>query len=208
MKQNSEIEAKFRVPSQAVFADLLALSQLGAFTLHAMAQPEHQHNIYFDTAARHLRQARHGFRIRMLNTHAIATLKGPATSIGSAQSRTELEVATPTADPQALPAGELADWLHELTQGEPLIAILTIDTNRQIMNADRNQQHVLEIALDDLQINAGGRSQHGRELEIECVEHGTISDLEDFAALIIPRYQLVAEPLSKLARGLVLLGES
>jgi inorganic triphosphatase YgiF len=137
---------------------------------------------------------------------ASATLKGPAITLGSAQSRSELEVPLTTADPHAIPAGELAERLQALTNNAPLVALLTIDTQRQIIDVFREQHHVLEIALDDLQIHAGNRSQTGLELEIECVEAGTTIDLEQLVTLLTPRYQLVAEPLSKLARGLALLG--
>jgi inorganic triphosphatase YgiF len=208
MKQSHEVEAKFRIPSANIFTDLLALRELSTFHLVPAAHPEQQYNTYYDTTQRHLRNARHGFRIRRVGQQISATLKGPAHNIGNAQRRAELEIALPNADPTAIPAGELHLQLQKLTNRQPLQAIVSIDTNRQIINAFRNQQHVLELALDTFTIHAAAQHQTSHELELEMVAAGTTADLEALIELLVPRYQLIAEPLSKLARGLLLLGEN
>jgi triphosphatase len=200
-----EIEAKFHVASRQIFSDLLAVRQCGTFTLSATPEPEQQTNVYFDTQARDLRLARHGFRVRMVAGNAKATLKGPAITVGSAQSRTEWEVALPDPDPNMLPDGELREHLLELTKGAPLLPMLTIRTTRQIINAFQQSRHALEIALDDLVIEAGSRTQASLELEIELLSAGTSADLEAMVTLLAPRYHLTPEPRSKLARGLELL---
>jgi inorganic triphosphatase YgiF len=207
MKQSHEVEAKFRIPSTSVFTDLLALRELSTFRFVPAIHPEQQYNTYYDTAQHHLRNAKHGFRIRRVGQQITATLKGPAITVGNAQRRAELEIALASADPTAIPAGELHTQLQQLSNHQPLQAILSIDTNRQLINAFRNQQHVLELALDTLTIHAGSQHQTSHELELEIVAAGTTADLEALIELLVPRYQLIAEPLSKLARGLLLLGE-
>ena len=157
--QPREIEAKFRVLSHQIFADLLALEQLGPFTLAAVAEPEDQVNSYFDSQTRDLQQALHGFRVRSVAGRAKATLKGPATTVGSAQSRSEWEVGLQYPDPSALPSGELRERLLALTNGAPLLPTLTIRTKRQIINAYQSERHALELALDELVIEAGTRTQ-------------------------------------------------
>jgi inorganic triphosphatase YgiF len=70
-----EIEAKLRVRSRSIFADLLLLTSLGPYGLEPIPGIEHQHNTYFDTPDRRLSARRYSLRVRDLGSRRIATVK-------------------------------------------------------------------------------------------------------------------------------------
>lgn len=205
MNAPREIEAKYAVADADLFVDLLALTQLGPFTLVADSKPIDQVNIYFDTSDRRLQAARHGFRIRLAKGKAVATLKGPATIQDAIHTRNEWEVALPGQDPDQIPAGELRDQLIALIGAQELRPILEIRTCRQIILATRDQQPLVEIALDDYVITAGQQQEQHQELELELLSAGQHDDLMHLAALLRERFVLIPESRSKLERGLALL---
>ncbi len=203
-----EIEAKYAVADPQVFADLAGLAMLGPYTLTPAPAPLDQINTYYDTADARLRAARHGFRIRMVGSRAVATLKGPPTSVGVAQARAEWELELPGADPARLPPGDLRAHLDALTGGAALLALLTIHTRRWTVLVEHGGPALIELALDESLIEAGGRTAPLRELELELLPAGAPADLEDLARRLCERYALTPEPRSKLERGLLLLGGS
>ncbi|MDZ4719836.1 MAG: CYTH domain-containing protein [Roseiflexaceae bacterium] len=200
-----EIEAKYAVADPRLFMDLLALSGIGPFTLAPDPEPIDQINTYFDTPDRRLRAARYGFRIRLAQGMAIATLKGPATIQDDIHTRSEWEAELTSEKPDDLPFGELRDRLLALTAQQPLLPTLSIRTNRHIIIAIRERQPIAEIALDDYVITAGSHQQRNYELELELLRTGQPDDLKELASLLHARYALVAESRSKLERGLALL---
>ncbi|GAB4111256.1 MAG: hypothetical protein Fur005_02390 [Roseiflexaceae bacterium] len=206
MTAPNEIEAKYQIADPSVFTTIMGLSALGDYQL-LLAQTVDQLNTYFDTASRKLRQARHGFRIRQAKGRLVATLKGPAQLDGAIHRRSEYEIATPSLDPADLPAGELHDLLQELAAAEPLLPLLQITTQRQVILIVRDQQPRLELALDQSQIHAGTRSESFCELELELLPAGDLADLAAVVAALQTLFPLVPEPQSKLERGLKLLGE-
>jgi inorganic triphosphatase YgiF len=206
MTAPDEIEAKYQISDPTVFTTIMGLSALGDYHLQP-AQTVDQLNTYFDTASRKLRQARHGFRIRQAKERLVATLKGPVQLDGAIHRRDEYEVATPSLDPADLPAGDLRDLLWQLTAAEPLLPLLQIRTQRQVILIARDQQPRLELALDQSQIHAGARSESFCELELELLPAGDLADLAAVVAAFQALFPLVPESQSKLERGLKLLGE-
>src|SRR5262245_7437459 len=133
-----EIEAKYRVDDERIFADLLGLTAIGPFHLIPAPNPEDQHNTYFDTADGRLRAARYGLRVRDLGTRRIATLKGDARVEEGIHERDEWEVAIGDDDrPESWPPSEARDHALALLGGAPLFPILTIKTLRRHINASR-----------------------------------------------------------------------
>src|SRR6266511_4170936 len=91
------------------------------------------------------------------------------------------------------------------TNGRPMSATTTIRTRRQHIYAERDGARVAELSLDEGDIYASSLEQHFRELEIELLEHGERSDLDELVRLLRERFTLIPEDRSKLARGLALL---
>lgn len=201
-----EIEAKFRVDDEQTFTQLLALNSIGPFTLNAEPDAEDQRNVYFDTADGRLRAHQYGLRVRDLGHRRIATLKGAATARDGMYERDEWEVAIGDDDnPAAWPASAARDRTLALLDGAELRPILTIRTHRQHIIALRGNTRVAELSLDTGRIEAGQRTADFRELEIELLDSGTRSDLDELVALLRTRFTLIPEDRSKLARGLALL---
>jgi len=201
-----EIEAKFRVDDDQTFPQLLALDAIGPFKLFAEPDAEDQRNVYFDTADRRLRAGQYGLRVRDLGGRRIATLKGAATARDGMYERDEWETEIGDDDnPAAWPAGGARDRTLALLDGAEPLPILAIRTHRLHIIALRNGIRVAELSLDSGAIDAGGRADSFRELEIELLKTGARTDLDALVALLRQRFTLIREDRSKLARGLALL---
>jgi len=206
MEYAMEIEAKFRVDDEQTFSQLLALDAIGPFELIAESDAEDQRNIYFDTADRRLRAGQYGLRVRDLGSRRIATLKGAAKARDGMHERDEWEVEIGDDDhPSAWPASAARDRTLALADGAELLPLLAIRTRRLHVIALRNGTRVAELSLDTGAIEAGGREQRFRELEIELLKTGTRADLDELVARLRARFTLIPEDRSKLARGLALL---
>lgn len=203
-----EIEAKFRVEDSTLFPALLRLAAIGPFRLVPARQAEDQRNVYFDTADRRLRQGQYGLRVRHLADRRIATLKGAAQVRDGMYERSEWETEVAGDDPRSWPAGDVRDRVLTLIGDAALAPTLSIHTRRQHIYAERREQRVAELSLDEGNIDAGGLAQHFRELEIELIGAGTRSDLDELVQLLRDRFALVPEDQSKLARGLALLDQA
>ena len=201
-----EIEAKFRVDDDQTFQQLLALDALGPFTLVAQPDAEDQRNVYFDTADQRLRARQYGLRVRDLGNRRIATLKGAANARDGMYERDEWEIEIGDDDnPAAWPAGEARDRTLALLEGAEPLPILSIRTRRLHIIALRGNTRVAELSLDTGDIDAGGRAESFRELEIELLRTGARADMDELVALLRARFTLTSEDRSKLARGLALL---
>jgi len=201
-----EIEAKFRVEDEQIFPALLHVGSLGPFGLVVAPNAEDQRNVYFDTADRRLRRAQYGLRVRTVGSRRIATLKGAAQVRDGMYERDEWEADVgDDDDPHAWPAGELRERVLALLGRATLAPMLTIRTRRQHIYAERDGARVAELSLDEGDIYASSLEQHFRELEIELLEHGERSDLDELVRLLRERFTLLPEDRSKLARGLALL---
>lgn len=203
-----EIEQKFRVDDDGVFLALRDMHEIAGYTLHAAAEPERQHNIYFDTADGRLKAQRHGLRIREIEGgERIVTLKGPASGAAGRFVRNEWEVAIGDAGdaPDHWPPSEARTQTLALVGAESLVRILTIDTVRYHSVASTDIGEVAELSLDEGSISAGGRTETFRELEIELKGSGTTVDLDAICAALQERFVLVPDDRGKLQRGLALL---
>ena len=201
-----EIEAKFRVDDDQTFPQLLALNAIGPFTLAAEPDAEDQRNVYFDTADRRLRAGQYGLRVRNIGDRRIATLKGSAKARDGMYERDEWEIEIgDDDDPAVWPASEARDRTLALLDGAEPLPILAIRTRRLHIIALRNDTRVAELSLDTGAIDAAGRTDSFRELEIELLKTGARADLDELVGLLRARFTLIPEDRSKLARGLALL---
>lgn len=200
-----EIEAKFRIDQPAAFAVLRALNTLDSYTLHHQPHLERQHNTYYDTPSGRLRAARYGLRTRTVNGRTLITLKGPGVVSNGTHQRMEWEFEWADLDPATWPHVAAREQLLQLVGAEPLIPLLTIDTERHHMLVLRDQQAVAELSLDEGSMTVPGKTAAFRELEIEVLPAGTEADLDRLVVALRQHIPLVPENRSKLERGLELL---
>jgi inorganic triphosphatase YgiF len=204
----TELEAKYRLETQAQGQILLHLPQLGGYRLEPAA-PELQHNRYYDTADGRLQQHRYGLRIRQIGAQSIVTLKGDSRStVAGISERAEYEVEATQPDPHTWPASPARTHALALIGDAPLIELLRISTERQHIYVWREQQRVAEISLDHGTTYAGDLHEPFDELEIELLPDGSRADLDALIAALAAHLPLQPEPRSKLARGLALLAQS
>jgi inorganic triphosphatase YgiF len=200
-----EIEAKFRVEDDHVFTTLPVLHSLGAYILHSDGYVEQQHNTYYDTADKRLQAARYGLRLREIEGHCVATLKGPGQVRDGVHHRGEWEVETHSHDLAHWPESEARTHTMMLVGDAELLPMLSMETKRRRITAVRNHQELAELCLDEGHISAGERSLPFRELEIELLPAGTEDNLQELITLLKEHFVLVPENRSKLEQGLALI---
>ncbi len=202
-----EIEAKYRVDdaNAHIFAVLPTLTTLGRYSLRAHEHVAHQRNIYYDTPNGRVCAAQHGLRIRHVNGHSIATLKGPNQVTNGLHQRAEWEIETDNPDPATWPPGEAREYALALLGDAPLHPIVTIYTNRRQIIATNDDQDVAECSLDEGYFEAAGRTQRFRELEIELLPDGTHADIDVLTTALKEYVSLIPENRSKLQRAMSLL---
>lgn len=163
-----------------------------------------QHDTFWDTPELALSRTRHAVRLREAGPKSVVTLKGPGTVERGVHSREELELPTASEAPDAWPA-EVRARLQELVGDVALRPLLEVANHRRTWPLLRDGRTIGEVALDEGQIIAGGRSEPMHELEIE-LKGGTPADLDTLSALVQQALPAHPEDRSKFARGLALLG--
>lgn len=185
-----EIELKFLL-ARADVERLLAALPPGETAVKAMVA------IYYDTADGRL--GRHGFglRVRRTGEKRIQTLKS---ALGDDGGRDEWEwpVATDVADPTLLAMTPAA-----LPDGAVLAPQFTVTVERTVRIIDGDGARI-EIALDDGQVQAGGRTEAFLELELELLS-GDPAALGRLAAALGERVALTPSAVTKAERGFRLL---
>jgi CHAD domain-containing protein len=198
-----EIESRYVVPDQILFAKLLKIESIGEYLL----TPQGIHQItdhYLDTKGRALLHQGWACRLRSLDGIWSVTLKGPKTLEGAAVSRAEWEVplARRTADVSRWPEGELRDRVRELTSGLPLRPLLTLRQIRHTFLVSDGARQVAVLSLDDVSTSRKGMRQRHHMLECELLEEGNALDLETLHEQFVKSCFLVPETHSKLQRAL------
>lgn len=185
-----EIELKF-LPARADLDALMAALPPGEATVRAMTA------IYYDTADRWL--ARHGFglRVRRTGDRRIQTLKS---ALGDDGGRDEWEWPVSTDDPEPT---LLADTPAALPAGAALVAQFTVSVSRRVRVVELVDA-CIEIALDDGEIEAGGRRETILELELELLS-GASQALDRLADQLRAAVPLTPSTVTKAERGYRLL---
>ena len=185
-----EIELKFLIEREAMDVILAALPP-GETTVKDMVA------IYYDTADRWLGRAGFGLRVRRTGATRIQTLKSAQGADGG-RDEWEWPVASDDADralldttPAALPA--------EATLA-PQFVVRTRRTVRRVREGDTE----IELALDDGEVEAGGRRQAFLELELELLA-GDPAGLEVLAGRLGRVARLTPSTVTKAGRGFRLL---
>ena len=197
-----EIEYKWELPSEDVLAGLLSDAAIAPMlgepcTLRMRAT-------YYDTVAEDVRRMRGGLRIRQENDESVCCLKLAAQVSGACKARQEFEVS----------ARDIADGLKRLPEmGAPadVCEMLFAAGLQPTCETDfMRREYVLAcddftaaLAIDTGEMRRQGRSAPIHELELEYLG-GSEEAFHACATRMQERFGLETQPLSKLARAMVL----
>ena len=206
----AEIELKLALPAGGGAALLRKLAAVPALARVAPVRQQ-QHNQYFDTPAQDLRARRAALRLRRVQGAGageqwLQTLKTADAELSALSQRGEWEtpVPGPALQPKALRAAP--PWRRLDPDGTLLAALqpcYTTDYERTCWTLHQRGGVVIELALDQGRIHAGGCSAPIAELELELLA-GPPEALFRLAAQIARRVPVLPLSASKAQRGFAL----
>ena len=201
-----EIEAKYVISDPAVFDALLDVRALGEYRLRPAGERDLIDH-YLDTSARDLLRGGYACRLREGEADGrwVLTVKSVGQATGAVHEREEYEcdVAPGTALAE-WPEGPTRDIVARLSQGHPLIELLTLRQHRSDRAVAHGDRAVGVLSLDTVQTDVDGRHVMSREVEVELEPDGHVDDLIAIEAALGP-YELRAEPTSKFERALAFM---
>jgi triphosphatase len=219
MTDSVERELKLMPASEGLLDTLADVEQLGPFEVRARRR-ELQQNSFFDSGSQSLRQARVGFRRRVIDGQRLATwsIKGDARHVGAVASRAEVELQLDADTPPALAltalrdaartrgAAALAEAVSDAlaSGGLPLAApVLETRTDRRIVDlAEPTHGWLVELALDRMELV--GRAYRDVEIEAE-LKRGDEAALGAVREAISALGEVRPSEGSKLSRALAAL---
>lgn len=162
---------------------------------------------YFDTSTYCLQKEKIAYRIRREGTQWVATVKGGGSSNGGLHERQEWNVIVPDAEPNitVFAGTEIGAKLMELVGTQALEPILITKFERRKLDVCMPDGSQIEVAADQGEIIAGGKSSPILEVELE-LKAGKPSALFTLGATLAKEYALLPETDSKFYRGLILAG--
>jgi CHAD domain-containing protein len=202
-----EVEAKFIIPDEQTFQQLLETTSLAGFGL-AEGTVAELHDRYLDTAGRALWAGGYACRIRRQDGQILVTLKGLGTVTGAVHRRTEHQVDLPESlPPQKWPVSAARDVALRLSGGEPLLPLFEIEQTRHQRALHQGDRAVAELNLDRVRLCRGGVvAPTFLELEVELLPGGSELDLDRLAGELQDLWGLLPQTRSKFERGLALFG--
>lgn len=205
MQNNVETEIKLLIAKKDVKA-LLASSLIAKRTKKGSHKTLKLVNIYYDTRDLLLRQAGIAYRVRQNGKRYEATIKLGKSEAGGLSARQEYNVTVKNVKPDLSVFNDSGiqmdfDALLGTAQIEKLF---TVRVKREIRLLQVTKETVLEMAIDQGFISAGGRKETIDEVELELKE-GSLADLLAYTAKIATEVPVFTESRSKYARGLALL---
>jgi CHAD domain-containing protein len=200
-----EVEAKFRIPDEQTFQQLLEVISLAGFRLGDGTTTE-LYDRYLDTASGSFFAGGYACRIRRQNGRTLATLKGLGGASGAIHHRAETEVELPEPlPPRDWPPGPARELALSLHADEPLIPLFDLRetrTSRLLYDGDRA---VAELSLDRVyMLKAESPVATYLELEAELLADGRAEDLSRLVTELQEEWGLRPEPHSKFERALFL----
>jgi CHAD domain-containing protein len=198
-----EIEAKFSIPDEQIFQQLLEIPSLAGFRLGQVSAAEIGDH-YLDTAGRSILTAGYACRLRRAGDHYLATLKGLGGSSGAIHRRAEHEVElTEPLPPQDWPASDARDLVLQICDDDLLLPLFDIEQTRHKRLLHREDQPIAELSLDRVQVMEGDCKPGAYlELEVELLPEGSVQELEKVAAELQEGWGLVPDGRSKFERAL------
>jgi len=199
-EQTLEIEAKFLIPTIAMFKQLQNLTQLGSFFLQSIGTKQVV-DTYLDTSGKQILQSNFACRIRKRGEETILTLKSLTPAEGIVHRRQELEAVGHNDQPLTWPNSPAQSLLLDMIGIEPLETLFTIQQTRYKYHVILNDQPIIELSLDKVWLNHTTDPTY-YELEAELLSAGTDDDLIHFTTLLRDNWALMPESQSKFERAL------
>ena len=207
-----EIEAKFRVPNERQFEQLLVATSLAGFDLGLMSVAALS-DTYLDTVDHAILAGGYACRLRREGERVIATLKGLGRAKGAVHHRVELEVELPKSlappvPPQRWPSSAARDQALLLAGTKPLVPLFRLEQLRHSRPMRRGEYIAAELHLDRVRVILGeDQAAAYLELEAELVAGGREDDL-DVLVSELDAWNLEPESRSKFQRALALFDSS
>ena len=205
MEKNVETEIKLLIAKKDV-KTLTASSLVAKKTKKGSHKTVKLVNIYFDTRDLLLRQAGIAYRVRQNGKKYEATVKMSRTDAGGLSARQEYNVPVKNAKPDLsvfADSGLQVDFDAILGTAQ-IEKLFTVRVKRELRLLQVTKETLVEMAIDQGFISAGGKKETIDEVELELKE-GSLADLLEYTARIAAMAPVFTESRSKYARGLALL---
>ena len=201
-----EVEAKFSIPDEQTFQQLLVVPSLAGFHLGDVAVAE-LHDQYLDTPQGAILAGGYACRMRREGDRFLATLKGLGDVSGAIHRRLEYEVELPgPLPPPAWPPGVAHDLALRLVAETPLVPLFAVEQVRHSRPLSQGDQLLADVNLDRVRLSLDGQAVTAfLELEVELQPLGTGADLESLCRELALTWGLPPQPRSKFERGLLAL---
>jgi CHAD domain-containing protein len=201
-----EIEAKFSIPDERTFQQLLDTTALAGFTLGEVAAAE-LHDRYLDTTDGDIQAGGYAFRLRRWDDRYQVTLKSLGGAAGAIHRRIEheIELAEPLL-PGDWPSSAMRDLVLRLSGGKPLATVLEVEQSRHTRLLCDGGRRVAELNLDHVRMRLGETlAATYLEFEAELLPGGCEEEIERLSRELQEKWALVPESRSKFERGLGIL---
>ena len=205
MEKNVETEIKLLIAKKDVKA-LVASPLVAKKTKKGSHKTVKLINIYFDTRDLLLRQAGIAYRVRQNGKKYEATVKLGKTAAGGLSARQEYNVPVKNAKPNLSvfdDSGLPVDFAALLGTAQ-IEKLFTVRVKRELRLLQVTKDTLVEMAIDQGFISAGGKKETIDEVELE-IKEGSLADLLEYTAKIAAMVPVFTESRSKFARGLALL---
>ena len=205
MEKNVETEIKLLIAKKDVKA-LLASPLIAKKIKKGSHKTVKLVNIYYDTRDLLLQQAGIAYRVRQNGKKYEATIKLSRKEAGGLSARQEYNVAVKNAKPDLsvfAEAGLEVDFNSMLGPAQ-IEKLFSVRVKREILLLQVTKETLVEMAIDQGFISAGGKKETIDEVELE-VKEGSLADLLAYTAKIAATVPVFTESRSKYARGLALL---
>ncbi len=197
-----EVEAKYAIPSEQLYQQLLSLDMLGEFHLLDGGSAA-LHDTYLDTAARTIWQAGYALRQRKKGTLFIITLKALQGGEGTVKHREELEVTiAQPAPPTHWPPSAVKERVVDLIGAQDLQPLFELHQLRHERQLISDEHPVCMISLDAVTLSDTERSTRFFVVEAELLPQGTEKDLEAVMHALEDSWKLQPDTGTKLQRAL------
>jgi inorganic triphosphatase YgiF len=204
-----EVEAKFTIPDEKTFQQLLHTAELAGFSLGEGALVR-LHDLYLDTMDGDIRAEGFACRLRREETHYLATVKGLGGVSGAVHRRVEHEV--PLSEPLPpwdWPSSTARDVVLPLLENEAITLLFEIEQSRHSRSLFQAERTVASLNLDRVCIcprEPYRKADTYLELEVEMLPGGSEADLDSLVVALESEWGLTPQVRSKFQRGLALCG--
>ena len=163
-------------------------------------------NAYYDTEELWLQQRGMAYRIRQEGKNFEATVKLSKTEAGALTERREYTVPVTSWKPDlsVFAETELSEELAVLPAEAVVKKLFSVRVKRDVRLLQITKDTLVEMAIDEGYIRAGGRKERIYEIELE-LKRGSLGDLLDYTATLSGLVPVFSESRSKYARGMAML---